>query len=257
LKRRIVVFSPHPDDETLGCGGTIAKKITEGFEVIIIVMTDGRYAFSKLLGIKSNPTPIELKEIRKKELIKAAKILGVKQENLLFLDFVNGDLKKNQLKAEKKIIEILKRTLPAEVYYPHERDEHPDHRVTNRLVKNSIKKLKLDVTGYEYLIYPKFLNLNLITERILNFFKRNIIWIDISEFLPLKKKAIKEFKSQISIISKKQKKPVIDEIERFLKNEEKFYIMNIGNRYKKYEEYSNSISRLLKRVLLSGKKYAK
>ena len=49
-------FAPHPDDETWGCGGTVAKKISEGYEVLIMVLTDGRYAFQKMLGIESKTT---------------------------------------------------------------------------------------------------------------------------------------------------------------------------------------------------------
>jgi len=218
------VFAPHPDDETFGCGGTIAKKIKEGCEVIVVVMTNGRNALSKLFGIKSNPTPSELKEIRRKELEKAAKILGIKQENLLFLDFDDGALEKNELKAREKIIEILKENYPAEIYYPYEKDRHPDHQVTNRLVRSSIKSLDINVAGYRYSIYPKFWHLDPIMDNILNFFKHNMICVDISEFLPLKKAAIKEFKSQISLITSRQKKPIIDKIERFLKNKETFYI---------------------------------
>ena len=46
---------------------TIAKRIREGYEVLIVVMTDGKYAFSKVLGINSDPSPEELKEIRRDE----------------------------------------------------------------------------------------------------------------------------------------------------------------------------------------------
>jgi LmbE family N-acetylglucosaminyl deacetylase len=41
-EKSILVFAPHPDDETLGCGGTIANRVREGHEVEIFFMTDGR-----------------------------------------------------------------------------------------------------------------------------------------------------------------------------------------------------------------------
>jgi len=71
LKKKIVVFAPHPDDETLGCGGTIAKRVREGYDILIIFMTCGRNALSELFGISSNPSPLELKEIRKEEAKRA------------------------------------------------------------------------------------------------------------------------------------------------------------------------------------------
>ncbi|MEM2914808.1 MAG: PIG-L family deacetylase, partial [Candidatus Bathyarchaeia archaeon] len=64
MNKKVLIFAPHPDDETFGCGGTIAKRVSEGYEVFIIVMTDGRYAYLKLLGVESDPTPEELRETR-------------------------------------------------------------------------------------------------------------------------------------------------------------------------------------------------
>ena len=74
MKEKIIVFAPHPDDETLGCGGTIAKRIVEGYEVIIVIMTDGRHSYLEMLGIDKDPTPNELKEIRKEEVKRATRI---------------------------------------------------------------------------------------------------------------------------------------------------------------------------------------
>ena len=77
LGRSTIVFSPHPDDETLGCGGTIAMKIKKGYNVSIVFMTDGRNALLEKFDIRSNPSPQKLKGIRKEEAKQATKILGV------------------------------------------------------------------------------------------------------------------------------------------------------------------------------------
>lgn len=224
-EKKIIVFAPHPDDETWGCGGTIAKKISEGYEVIIVVMTDGRYAFSKVLGIDSDPTPSELKEIRKKEVKRAARILGVREENLLFLDFEDGMLEKNQREAQEKVIEILRENpSPTEVYFPYEKDYHIDHRVTNRVVKNSVKKLGLPTMRYQYTIAHKYARIGPLIDTLLNFFRHNMIRADISEFLHLKEAAVNEFRSEISIISSRQEKPLAEGIGKFLKKEEIFFI---------------------------------
>ena len=69
MKETIMILAPHPDDETFGCGGTIVKKLEEGFSVIIIVITDGKYLYSTQLGVDCNPSPEEVKEIRKNEVI--------------------------------------------------------------------------------------------------------------------------------------------------------------------------------------------
>jgi len=223
-KEKIVVFAPHPDDETLGCGGTIAKRISEGYEVLIVVMTDGRNAFLKVFGIDSKPTPSELKEIRKEEVKRASTILGVPEEGLLFLDFEDGTLERNEGEVKKKVIAILSKSVPVEVYFTYEKDFNMDHRVTNRVVRNSIKESGLDSMKCRYSITRKYARVGPVIDNLSNLFRHNMICVDISEFLPLKKAALKEFKSQVTIISPRQQRPLIENIERFLRNEEIFFI---------------------------------
>lgn len=227
MKKKIIVFSPHPDDETFGTGGTIVKKISEGYEVVIVIMTDGRYSFSVRLGIDSNPTPEELKHIRKGEVKRAAKILGVPEENLLFLDFVDGSLEKNEREAHKRVFEILKqKPPPVEVYYPYEKDCHLDHRVTNRIVKNVIKELGIQTLEYRYSILRIHARIGPLIDTFLNFFKRNMIYVDVSRFLHLKKAAINEFKSEISTISSRQVNCLNGNVKQYLKKKEVFFVDN-------------------------------
>ena len=224
MKKKIIIFAPHPDDETWGCGGTIAKRISEGYEVLIVVLTDGRYAFKKVLGINSDPTPEELKKIRKEEVKRAVKILGVPEENIVFLDFIDGELEKHEKEAEEKIDKILRKNQPSEIYVPYKKDCHPDHRATYRIVKNVVKKLGISAPIYQYSITQRFARIGPLIDSLLNFFRHNIVQIDISKFLSLKERAIKEFKSEVSIISSNQQNPLVGDISRLLKNKEMFYV---------------------------------
>jgi LmbE family N-acetylglucosaminyl deacetylase len=225
MDKRIIVFSPHPDDETFGCGGTIAKKISEGYEVMIVVMTDGRHSLSARLGIMSNPTPEEVKEIRKDEIRSATKILGVPEENLLFLDFIDGALEKAEKEAYKKVVEILKESHSAvEVYYPYEKDCHLDHQVTNRIVKNAIRELGIKTKEYRYSIVRIHARVGPLIDVFFNLFKRNMVRFDVCKFLSLKKAAISEYKSEISIISCKQVTPLNGNFKQYLKKEETFFV---------------------------------
>lgn len=225
MNKKVIVFAPHPDDETLGCGGIICKKISEGYEVFIFILTDGRHAFSEVLGIYSDPNPEEVKQIRREEVIRAAKILGVPSKNLFFLDFEDGKLGECEKEAEERIIELLRKNLPIEVYFPFIRDYHPDHQATNRIVRRCVQKLGLMSTGYQYSIGHKYSRIGPKIERLLDFLKKNVIEVDISEYLDLKHKAIEEFKSEIYIVSSGQKKPIADKIDKFLNTKEKFYIV--------------------------------
>lgn len=222
--KRIIVFAPHPDDETLGCGGTIAKKRSEGHEVIIVFLTDGRHAFSEVLGVYSDPTPEELKEIRREEVKKATKILGVPEKNLIFLDFEDSVLERFREEAEEKIIRLLKENSPSEIYFPYRKDAHPDHIAANRLVINAVKKLGLNSRRYQYSIVHKWSRIGPKIDALLSLVRQNRISVDISNFLPLKKRAIKEFKSEITIISGEQPEPILKDLDPWLKNTEVFYL---------------------------------
>lgn len=224
LSKRIVVFAPHPDDETFGCGGTIAKRLSEGYDVLIVIMTDGRYAFRDVLGIEFDPTPEELKNIRKDEVRRAARILGMREENLIFLDFVDGTLTENEEKAEDKVVEILSKYNPDEVYIPYKRDGHVDHRATYRIVSGAIKKLGKKITKYQYQITHKYARIGPLFEMFFNSFKGCRKYVDISKFLSAKECAIKEFRSEIMAVSSKRHKTVIGNVKKFLKNDEIFYV---------------------------------
>lgn len=225
MNKKIIVFAPHPDDETLGCGGTIAKRISEGYEILVVVMTDGRYSFMKGLGIVSDPTPEELKEIRKDEVKRATRILGVPEEDLLFLDYVDGTLKENGTEAQEKVTTLLKESAPSEIYFPYEMDCHPDHRATNHIVRNAIKKLGITPMECKYVISHRYARVGPLIQAFLDFFRsKTVRYVDVSEHLSIKEAALKEFKSELSIISKRQAKPRTKNFKRFLEKREKFYI---------------------------------
>lgn len=224
MGEKIIVFSPHPDDETLGCGGTIAKKISEGYQVYVVILTDGRYAFSKILKINSNPTPENLSKIRRKEAIEATAILGVPASHLLFLDFEDGTLRKNIKELREKIVEILERISPVEVYFPFIRDTHPDHQTANRIISKCCQNLRLKPVKYQYSIMHKLLHTGPYIERCLDLYKDCIADIDISEYLIIKRRALEKFKSEIHITPDALRKPIVSKVNRYLKDKERFYI---------------------------------
>lgn len=226
MKKQIVVFAPHPDDETLGCGGTIAKRVKEGYDVLIFFMTDGRNALSKLFGISLNPSPSELKDIREEEAKRAMKILGVTEHNLIFLGIEDGRLEESKSFAQKKILKLLDEKTLTETYFPSNKDENPDHRVTHEIVSSVTRDLNEPCRNYRYVISRKYNRIGPWRDKILDLFKHNMIRLDTSEFLCLKKMALNEYKSQTTIMSIKQRKPVLDcnFLKRFLKKEEVFFV---------------------------------
>jgi LmbE family N-acetylglucosaminyl deacetylase len=218
----MIVFSPHPDDCALGCGGTIAKRVSEGYEVFVVMLTDGRHAFTERLGISSEPSPEEVKQMRKGELVRATQILGVSEKNLLFYDFEDGTLEKHEREAEERTIKIIEKHWPADLYYPFRRDCHPDHRATNRIVRHALKQLRYS-GSYEYTITHTYARLGPLVEKILSVLRRDEVEEDISGFLNLKEKAIDEYKSEVTVISSKQKEPLDTSLKKFLRKKEIFH----------------------------------
>jgi LmbE family N-acetylglucosaminyl deacetylase len=111
-----------------------------------------------------------------------------------------------------------------EVYFPYERDGHPDHRAANRVVRRSIERLSETPLMYRYAIMHKFARFGPFIEAFLGIFKHDRVHVDVSEFLPLKKVAVKEFKSELTAISPNQSKPHTKSFKKFLKKKEIFYI---------------------------------
>ena len=80
----ILIIAPHPDDETLGCGGITALLKARGQAVRIIIVTDGSGA--------SIPEPRpDLASVRRKESIQAARVLGIEMEDIVFLSYKDGE----------------------------------------------------------------------------------------------------------------------------------------------------------------------
>ena len=150
LERSATVFSPHPDDETLGCGGTIIKKKRAGAKVKIVFMTDGRKSHSQLISED------ELKCIRANESLAASRMLGLEENDVAFLEYKDGELSTNQDSAIHKVIEILRLQQPDEIFLPHHKEPplwSKDHLATNQIVLSALKTYKRKEVIYEYPIW--------------------------------------------------------------------------------------------------------
>jgi N-acetylglucosamine malate deacetylase 1 len=128
--QKVFVFAPHPDDDILGCGGSIAKHIKNGHTVFIVYMTSGDAGSLKY-------SKEELTRIREQEATNAEHMLGV--TNLHFLRNSDGWLSHDQ-KTVAQLIELIRKEQPDIVYVPHHADAHNDHIITHELVVEAITK---------------------------------------------------------------------------------------------------------------------
>ena len=214
-----LIFSPHQDDACLACGGVILKKTKKKENIVIINTCNGRNVFLLFFGVKDNPSPKEIEQIRNEEDIKAMNLLGVPKENIIFLGFEDVLMYKQRKNAEEKILELIKKIKPSEVYIPSDIEIHPDHIITSEVVKKCLRKINFKNPVYEYYVWSR----SKIKE------KKDLITVDISEELDMKKKAIQEYKSQVEIFLPQQKEPVLEKefINQFYQNKEFFKKIDI------------------------------
>lgn len=120
----------HPDDESLGFGGTLATYVSAGVETSLVTATRGERGrfHGKGTDDSRHPGPVELGKIREAELRAAASTLGIRDVSLL--GYHDGDLDQADPKeAAARIAEHVKRIRPHVVvtFGPEGAYGHPDH----------------------------------------------------------------------------------------------------------------------------------
>jgi LmbE family N-acetylglucosaminyl deacetylase len=147
LQARTLVFAPHPDDEVLGCGGTIVLKVRSGAAVQVVIMTDGRASHAQLIA------PSELIRIREEEAQRAALRLGLPQDAYRFLRFEDHALTDHSEAARLEVRKLLEQFQPDEIYVPHSRDTLRDHVATNSIVRAALAGYSRPVMVLEYPVW--------------------------------------------------------------------------------------------------------
>ncbi|KFF10769.1 GlcNAc-PI de-N-acetylase [Chryseobacterium soli] len=122
MKTDILAFGAHPDDVELGCGGTVAKLISEGKTCVIVDLTKGE------LGTRGTD------ETRRVEALDAAKILGVAAR--VNLGMKDGFLV-NSEEYQMEIVKMIRRYRPEIVLANAIDDRHPDHAKAAKLVSDA------------------------------------------------------------------------------------------------------------------------
>ena len=105
-----VIVAPHPDDETLGCGGVAAKKIASGFLVRLVFVTDGAAGHS-------NPRhPETLRTTREAGAIEAVHRLGASSESVTFLRLPGGAANHHVHEITHAVVSMLKSWRPQKAF---------------------------------------------------------------------------------------------------------------------------------------------
>src|SRR2546425_5321059 len=123
---KLLCVLAHPDDESLGTGGILARYAAEGIETYLVTATRGERGWFG--NSEECPGPEALGKIREAELLAAARVLGIRRVD--FLDYIDGDLDQaHPAEARAKIVEHIRRIKPDVVvtFGPDGAYGHPDH----------------------------------------------------------------------------------------------------------------------------------
>jgi N-acetylglucosamine malate deacetylase 1 len=118
MSKRILVIGAHPDDETMGVGGTIAKMVVDRFHTELCIVTSG---YEPLITKKEF-------DLRRKEAMVASKILGFDKVHFLELPAVKLDtVPKTQINGS--LADIIEKTKPDTIFTTSVTDINMDHRI--------------------------------------------------------------------------------------------------------------------------------
>ena len=149
--RRILLISPHPDDETLGCGGTIALASDRGDDVLVVFLTDGEAGLHDAV-----PTGQEDRRIsRRLEARSALDVLGVADSE--WWSEPDGFLAVSDQLVDR-LAQLIHTWAPTTVLAPHPAESHADHRASSELAIRSCP------AGVELLAYEVWTPLAVVDE---------------------------------------------------------------------------------------------
>ena len=183
--KKVLVIAPHPDDETLGCGGTILKHISCGDSVYWLIVTnvDEKHGWSK-----------DRVESRQQEIDKVSKMFGFTK--IFKLDFPTIKLEIIPIgEIITGISFIMNEVKPEIVYLPNRADVHSDHQIVFNASYSCTK-------SFRYPFIEKIMMYETISETDFspalneNVFMPNV-FSDISEFFNKKTEIMKVYESEV------------------------------------------------------------
>jgi len=150
---KTLIVAPHPDDESLGCGGAIALLRKYDQAVQVLTMSDGTLSHP---NSKKFP-PEKLRETRESEMLAALETLGVGADKTTFLRYrdrsVPDENSADFTSAVEKVKGYLIEHQPQTIVAPWRRDPHPDHRATWRIFNAATAQIERRFRVLEYPIW--------------------------------------------------------------------------------------------------------
>lgn len=175
MNKKALVISIHPDDETLGCGGTLLKLKKQGYKIYCIYTTEGNVAQRKVVSLVN-------------EKYSFAKTFNFKFKELDIDDITFNDL-------IPAFINVINEVKPKIIFIPNRSDVHSDHRRVFHALIAATKSFRFPFIQ-KVLMYEVISETDFAPPLIENVFQPNV-FVDISDFFEKKLEIFKCFKSEI------------------------------------------------------------
>lgn len=120
MNERVLVIAPHPDDEVIGCGGSMLLHVKRGDIVQSVFLTSGEHGLSHL-------TIEESRGIRESEALHASQMMGTLSP--VFLRGPDWEIRYHQAVVAEGLAVVIAKLQPTLIYLPHRLEDHPDHAV--------------------------------------------------------------------------------------------------------------------------------
>lgn len=191
----VLVVAPHPDDETLGCGGAIALFRAQQIPVRLLVISDGSQSHPN-----SRKYPARaLQQLRAAETRTAMAILGVAASDITYMSLPDGAVPTAGASFDAAVDRTytdLAAASPSLVLLPWRNDPHPDHRATWQILTAALAASKFAPRTIEYPIWDWDCH-----QRQLGTQAAITLWrLDISAVVALKQQAIAAYRSQTTAL---------------------------------------------------------
>lgn len=134
---RPLILAPHPDDESLGCGGLIAECCQRGQQPVVVILTDGAASHP---ASKRYP-PERLRELRAEEARQAVTLLGLASHNLVFFDYPDTALPASHA-ITAKVATLAEDCGCTVILGPWLYDPHCDHEAAAIIAQNAADTIK-------------------------------------------------------------------------------------------------------------------
>ncbi|MDD5613858.1 MAG: PIG-L family deacetylase [Candidatus Omnitrophica bacterium] len=142
--KKILIFSPHPDDEIIGMGVTIHKMVQRGNIFKIAYLTNGER------GVFSDLPDHRKKKVRVKEAIKATSVLGVKEKDLVFLSLPFYVSRVPDSEDTEAVYDLMTTFMPDIIFVCTDKDPNSTHQMGSQVVDEALVQYGIKTMVYCY-----------------------------------------------------------------------------------------------------------